>query len=78
MQDTPGIKATYDARITVPSEYKVKMSANSTGETMLNKTHKLFEFKNDIKIPSYLIALAIGDLERASLGKRVGVISEPA
>lgn len=54
------------------------MSANSTGETKLNKTHTLFEFKNDIKIPSYLIALAIGDLERASLGKRVGVISEPA
>jgi aminopeptidase N len=53
------------------------MSANSTGESQVNATHKLYEFKNDIKIPSYLIALAIGDLERVSLGKRVGVISEP-
>jgi hypothetical protein len=53
------------------------MSANSTGETQLNSTHSQFSFKNDIKIPSYLIALAIGNLERASLGKKVGVISEP-
>jgi hypothetical protein len=35
-------------------------------------------FKNDIKIPSYLIALAVGDLQRLPLGKRVGIISEPA
>jgi leukotriene-A4 hydrolase len=31
MQDTPGIKITYDARVTVESKYTVKMSANDTG-----------------------------------------------
>ena len=28
-------------------------------------------------MPSYLIAIAIGDLEYRSLGNRVGVITEP-
>ena len=30
MQDTPAIKITYDSRVTVKSEFKVKMSANET------------------------------------------------
>jgi leukotriene-A4 hydrolase len=53
------------------------MSANSTGVKDFNKTHKAFSFTNSIKIPSYLIALAVGDLKKESLGNRVGVISEP-
>jgi hypothetical protein len=28
-------------------------------------------------MPSYLIAIAVGDLEYRSLGNRVGVITEP-
>ena len=35
-------------------------------------------FANDIHIPSYLLALAMGDLEYRSLGSRVGVITEPS
>ena len=76
MQDTPSVKSTYDARVTVPKEFNVYMSANQTF-TESNKTHSFFEFRNDIKIPSYLIALAVGDLKRVSLGKKVGLISEP-
>ena len=38
---------------------------------------RTFSFYNQIKTPSYLIALAIGNLERKSLGQRVGVITEP-
>ena len=40
--------------------------------------HRLYSFSSDIKIPSYLIALAVGDLEKATLGNRVNVIAEPA
>ena len=29
-------------------------------------------------MPSYLIAITVGDLEYRSLGKRVGVITEPS
>lgn len=72
MQDTPSVKSTYDARVTVPKGFNVYMSANQT-----YAQDGVFEFRNDIKIPSYLIALAVGDIQRVSLGKRVGIISEP-
>jgi len=82
MQDTPVVKATYDASVTVPQKFVVKMSANETsvvqGKSQSGEDTKTYKFKSDIKIPSYLIALAVGDLQRASLGKRTGVITEPS
>lgn len=78
LQDTPSVKATYDATVTVKKEFNVKMSANETGVKDYNSTHKQFSFRNDIRMPSYLIAIAVGDLEYRSLGERVGVITEPS
>lgn len=52
------------------------MSANDTGAAE-NGQLKTYKFYNQIKTPSYLIAIAIGDLERKELGARVGVITEP-
>jgi aminopeptidase N len=55
------------------------MSANETGiipHTETNQT--MYRFENTIKMPSYLIAIAVGDLEYRSLGDRVGVITEPS
>ena len=77
MQDSPAVKMTYEAHIRVESQFVVKMSANETKVKDLNQTHKQYSFESKIKIPSYLIAMAIGDLEYKSLGKRVGVVSEP-
>lgn len=77
MQDTPAIKITYDARVTVKSEFKVKMSANETMVQKVNSTHTSYFFENKIRMPSYLIAIAVGDIEYRSLGRRVGVITEP-
>jgi len=77
MQDTPSVKATYDATVTVKKEFNVKMSANETGVEDYNSTHKQFTFKNEIRMPSYLIAVAVGDIEYRELGDRVGVITEP-
>jgi leukotriene-A4 hydrolase len=77
LQDTPAIKITYEARVVVPKEFTVKMSANDTRQELLNSTHKAYHFENKIKMPSYLIAIAVGDLEYRSLGNRVGVITEP-
>ena len=59
------------------SELSPKMSANITDVQKYNTTHTVTAFANDIKIPSYLLALAMGDLEYRSLGSRVGVITEP-
>jgi leukotriene-A4 hydrolase len=40
-------------------------------------THKVSTFACDIKVPSYLIAIVVGDLEGRSLNDRVRVMSEP-
>ena len=54
------------------------MSANETGKAVYNETATVTAFACDISIPSYLIAIAVGDLEYKSLGDRVGIISEPS
>lgn len=72
-QDSPGNKITYSARIKVPDSLTAVMSANTT----VSK-NGLFEFEMKQPIPSYLIALAIGNLEYKSLGKRSGVYAEPS
>ena len=78
MQDTPAIKVTYEARVIVENDFIVKMSANETSLLQVNSTHKAYTFENNIKMPSYLIAIEVGDLEYRSLGERVGVITEPS
>jgi len=77
MMDTPAIKITYDSRVVVNNSFSVHMSANQTAHYPHNETFDVYEFKNQIEIPSYLIAIAVGDLEYRSLGDRVGVITEP-
>ena len=78
LQDTPAIKTTYSARIVAKSEFVVKMSANETAVQALNDTHTESFFRCDIRIPSYLMAIVVGDIEYRSLGRRVGVITEPS
>ena len=78
MQDTPSTKITYGARIVAKNDFVVKMSANETDSSALNTTHNQAWFSCQIPIPSYLIAIVVGDLEYRSLGRRVGVITEPS
>jgi leukotriene-A4 hydrolase len=78
LQDTPSIKVTYSAAITAKSEFVVKMSANETSVTPIDDTYTVSRFRCDIPIPSYLMAIVVGDLEYRSLGDRVGVITEPS
>lgn len=78
MQDTPAIKITYDSKVKVTNDFVVKMSANETRVDQVDADHKVYYFKNDIKIASYLIAIAVGDLEYRSLGPNTGVITEPS
>jgi aminopeptidase N len=54
----------------------VYMSANETGSMDYNATHKVSTFVCDIKVPSYLIAIVVGDLEVRSLNDRVRAMSE--
>lgn len=70
------MKATYSADVTVPKDFVVKMSANDTAVEEKGE-NKVYKFDNQIKTPSYLIALAIGDLAVKQIGGRTSVITEP-
>jgi leukotriene A-4 hydrolase/aminopeptidase len=73
-QDTPGNRITYSAEVKVPSELLAVMSADNPQEKNETGIYN-FEMKNPI--PSYLIAIAVGDLDFHSLGPRSGVYAEP-
>jgi len=75
-QDAPIVKASYDASITVPSDLTVVMSACSVRDPLLKDGLKTFSFKQEIPICSYLIALAVGELESREIGPRSKVWSE--
>ncbi len=77
-QDSPGIRQTYTAEITVPAELTAVMSAEMlTPEGEETEAGRTFEFRLDNPIPPYLIALGIGDLEFREVGPRTGVWAEP-
>jgi aminopeptidase N len=75
VQDTPGVRMTYDATIRVPKDLVAVMAAEATpGE----KGSGVFRFRMPQAIPSYLIALAVGDLTFKAMSDRTGVWAEPA
>ena len=79
-QDSPGIRQTYSARITVPEALKAVMSAEMLtpdGERAADGMHA-YRFRMTNPVPPYLIALAVGDLSFASVGEGVGVWTEPS
>ncbi|VFV26193.1 aminopeptidase b [Lynx pardinus] len=71
--DTPAVKCRYSALIEVPDGFTAVMSANTWEKRGPNK----FFFQMCQPIPSYLIALAIGDLVSAEVGPRSRVWAEP-
>jgi len=76
MMDSPSQKITYDSVVVAPSELVVSMSGNMTSSTKLNETHSKTTFECTEKIPSYQLALIVGDLKTASLSDRVQVLAE--
>nr|XP_045250850.1 aminopeptidase B isoform X3 [Macaca fascicularis] len=65
--DTPAVKYKYSALIEVPDGFTAVMSASTWEKRGPNK----FFFQMCQPIPSYLIALAIGDLVSAEVGPRL-------
>lgn len=72
--DGPGIRFTYTARVTVPIGLMALMSAENSD--VVNDTG-VYNFKMDIPIPAYLMALAVGDLDFKGIDDRTGVYAEP-
>uniref|UniRef100_A0A0K8RZY3 Leukotriene A(4) hydrolase n=1 Tax=Crotalus horridus TaxID=35024 RepID=A0A0K8RZY3_CROHD len=77
-QDTPSVKLTYYAEISVPSELVALMSAKRDGDLLdpEDQTRKIFRFIQNVPIPSYLVALVVGALESRVIGPRTLVWAE--
>jgi aminopeptidase N len=79
-QDSPGIRQTWEARITVPQGIRVVMSAEDLtpqGEAAKPEGMRSYRFRMDKPVAPYLIAIAAGDIAFQSLGPRTGVYAEP-
>lgn len=75
LQDTPQVRTTYTATLRTPKALRAVMSAENTPNAPKTGVHT---FKMPQAIPSYLIALAVGDLEFKAMGERTGVYAEPS
>jgi hypothetical protein len=73
-QDRPGVRFTYEATVKVPKEVLALMSASNPTQ---KNDEGIYEFSMPQPIPSYLLALGVGDLAFIPLGERSGVYAEP-
>lgn len=87
--DCPAVKMTYEARVVVPTWATCVMSALSKEELALPSSQqataadadadtKVFYFHQPVPIPSYLFALAVGELSSVDISSRCRVWSEPS
>ena len=75
LEDTPSVRFTYTARVHVPKELRAIMSAPNDLDHALDGE---FAFDMDEPIPSYLLAIAVGDIAARSTGPRSAVYAEPS
>lgn len=74
LQDTPQVRFTYSAHVTAPKDAMVLMSADNDPNAVRDGD---YSFKMPQKIPSYLLAIAAGDLVFKPISARSGVWAEP-
>ncbi|MBN4051189.1 M1 family metallopeptidase [bacterium AH-315-M05] len=72
-QDSPGIRFTYNAKVQVPPGLMAIMSA---GNPQQKNEDGIYTFEMKQPIPTYLLALAVGDFVFKPVGKRTGVYAE--
>ncbi|XP_035257729.1 leukotriene A-4 hydrolase [Anguilla anguilla] len=77
-QDTPSVKHTYYAQVSVPRELVALMSAVRDGQEPdpQDNNRIIYRFRQTVPMPSYLIALVVGALENREIGPRSRLWSE--
>ena len=76
LQDTPSVRLTYDATIRIPGGQAHALTALMSA-AHAGSGNGVFRFNMELPIPSYLIALAVGELRFTETGPRSGVYAEP-
>jgi leukotriene-A4 hydrolase len=71
--DGPGIRFTYDARVSVPKGLMAVMSAENPQAA---NDSGVYHFDMQLPIPAYLMALAVGDISFKAVDERTGVYAE--
>lgn len=75
-QDSPSIKTTYTANVSVPKPLTAVMSAICKGQVE-SGANRVFIFEQSVCIPTYLIALAVGNVEKKKVSERCDIWTEP-
>jgi aminopeptidase N len=75
LQDTPQMRFTYTAHIHTSDDFLAVMSAKNDPKAKRNGE---YSFDMPDAVPSYLIALAVGDLHFKETGRRSGIYAEKA
>lgn len=78
-QDTPDVKSTFDFNITSPLPVIASGLSSPTNPTSHAPSGKpnLYKFHQPLPIPSYLFAIASGDIVSSSIGPRSVVATSP-
>ena len=74
VQDSPGVRFSYDAAVQVPQGLMAMMSAENPTEMSADGR---YTFRMSQPIPAYLLALAVGEVEYRSVGDRCAVYATP-
>ncbi|KAJ5387256.1 hypothetical protein N7509_009797 [Penicillium cosmopolitanum] len=76
-QDTPDVKSTIDFNITSPLPVKTSGLLIKESHPTTESESQLYRFNQSVPIPSYLFAIASGDVSEASIGPRSVVATSP-
>jgi leukotriene-A4 hydrolase len=77
-QDTPAVKTPYSATVRAPSWCIALMSALQQGEGSCAGDIRTVQWSQPVPVPSYLVALAAGELESREISPRVKIWAEPS
>jgi aminopeptidase N len=75
LQDSPQVRFTYDATLHVPKDLLALMSAENPRQ---KNAEGVYHFHMPEAVPSYLMAIAVGDLAFHAFDERSGVYAEPS